>query len=376
MSESNKRSNFGDFFEAEVANYFFTRGYFVRRRISLKAYFYPKFLDVTDIDVYGVYIGPDFSIKTIGVECKAGDFRKMDRIIWLLGLKKVINADQVYLATSKPVDMAIKSFAQMHGISLLTHPKANDKAGLKHLATDVDVLNMVVSFNDVFKNDNSLFKLYWFLRSKYWFNDPYVNVITIMESFSIVLKKLEELKELNNEIEKTALKWLITEAVILLSVALLKIASQIHGVSKKHWENYVTLRLTYGKIDPSEAQKLLRLINEYIEAYLEQKGLRRDLGEKIELRAPKYVRDLIDVLDRLLAKPDESCDIPRILDQILYCQLFKSAELNNCAEILDVILRNKNANPDIALKMGKNVVNLFVKYYPRSIKLFKAFLLF
>lgn len=371
MNKIKQKNDLGEFFEAKVANYFFMKGYFVRRKISLKAYFYPKFLDVTDIDVYGVYVGPDFSIKTIGIECKAGEFKKIDRIVWLLGLKKIINADQVYLATSKPVDIAIKSFAQIHGVSLLTNLKADDKTELRHLPTDVSVLNTIMSFNNIFKNDNISYKLYWFLRSRYWFNDPYVNVIIIMENFPDILRKL---KESNNDAEKMALRWLITEATILLSVALLKIASQVHGIDKKYWKNYVISKLKYGKIDPSEAQKLLRLINELINAYLEQRGLKRDLREKIELKAPKYAQDIVDVLDRLLARPEESCEVPRILDQILYHQLFRNKELNDYSKTLNRLLRSRNADLDIALKLGKNVVNLFVKYLPGAIELFREFL--
>jgi len=364
MSVNNKKND--ESLESETAAYFFNKGYFVRRRIALKAYMYPKFLEITDIDVLGFYICPDFSIKTIAIECKSGNFKKVDRIIWLLGLKQLLSVDQVYLATNKGIDLGVKNFAQNSGVNILLMSETYRQKELLHIPTTKETQTIITDFyKKTFQGNNSLSKLYWFLRAKYWFNDPYLNAITIMEAFSEVTKNFEP--------KDKALSWLIIEAVILLSLAVLRIISNIYGLGKQNWRNYLALRLKYGKIRPYDAQKLLKLMNEYIHVYLKQRKIRRSETRKLDIPQPKYTKDLIDLIDRLISRPNESCEVPRILDYLLYYNLFIGDISENYIELLNSILKIRDTDIDIALKLGKNVINLFTKYHPRTHEIFKSF---
>jgi len=64
-------------------------GYFTRRRVPLKSYFFPEKSDITDLDVYGIKWDLDLTPKVVIGMCTKTKKHATpaNRILWLRGLK-------------------------------------------------------------------------------------------------------------------------------------------------------------------------------------------------------------------------------------------------------------------------------------------------
>jgi hypothetical protein len=78
----------GEKLEYRVANIAFHQEYFVRRRVSVSALFYPDKVSVTDIDAFGIKFDSSLNRYTSIWECRTGDEKSINDVIWLLGMSR------------------------------------------------------------------------------------------------------------------------------------------------------------------------------------------------------------------------------------------------------------------------------------------------
>ena len=95
----------GDMFEARVARLLTAEGAFVRRRVNLEAQFGHRFSTITDVDVLAFRFAPDLTLSVAAAECKTTEAKSQpgvgDRLLWLAGLRGLVDADTAFLATTK-----------------------------------------------------------------------------------------------------------------------------------------------------------------------------------------------------------------------------------------------------------------------------------
>ena len=115
--------------EYRTTRLFYNLGYFARRRVPLKSYFFPEKSDITDIDVYGIKWDLDLAPKVVVGMCTTTKSKKhMDpanRILWLRGLKDFLGVSQTYLVMPR-ITPKFKTFAAINGVIPLDYERFNE----------------------------------------------------------------------------------------------------------------------------------------------------------------------------------------------------------------------------------------------------------
>jgi len=341
--------------EYRVMRLLFYRGFFVRRHLTLKSYFYPESVDVTDIDVLGIRFSDDFSPEVTICECKSGRSNgTVDRVLWLLGLSKYFGAHTPIIIRQE-ISGKIKNFANEVGVFPL------DLKNLKELEQQNEIVEnewvgpfdfeyydkRLEEYYRLVKNQPNLSKIYWFLRSRFWYTDNSTRLKQAMTALEIALKNIES--DVN--------KWLIYETSILLSLALMYLCNQVYTLNKKERETYITNILTTGLGSPEIGKKILDATYGLVTTLIREKtGESIYLEEKyLRLVPPEYTKALIDLIDRLIQKPNLAINVPRFLDLICYEYLMKGKEIDY--ERVKKIFPEKT---DFVAKLSKNVIRFLI----------------
>ena len=93
-------------------------GYSSRR--SRPIYTVAKLDQATDLDVFSIRWKEPFRREIVIAECKGGGNRPLDRIFWLTGVKKYVNADEALLVRHG-TKWNIKDFAKLVWCSSFRH---------------------------------------------------------------------------------------------------------------------------------------------------------------------------------------------------------------------------------------------------------------
>ena len=97
LKENNLTKNVskGELLEYQIKRLFFFMGYFSKTNIIIQTSSDEPYDIVTDLDVYGIYVHYDFSLKTIWADCKSGAAQEINRVAWLMGIKEMIDVDDI-----------------------------------------------------------------------------------------------------------------------------------------------------------------------------------------------------------------------------------------------------------------------------------------
>ena len=102
--------NKGELLEYQIKRLFFFMGYFCKNNIIIQTSTDEPYDIVTDLDVYGIYIHTDFSKKNIWADCKSGAAQEINRIAWLIGIKQMLDVDDI-LFVKKGTKLSTKLYA-------------------------------------------------------------------------------------------------------------------------------------------------------------------------------------------------------------------------------------------------------------------------
>ena len=240
--------------EYRVKKLLFYQGYFSRNHLTLRSYFYPDIVDVTDIDAVGIRFTPNFSPEVVVCECKSGDSNgTVDRILWLAGLSEYFTASSSMIIR-KAIPAKIKRFAQDVGITpidysrLMEIEKNNGIPATFLGSNDYEYYEpRIQQYYQNFKDDPHLSKIYWFLRSRYWYS----------ENSARVKQTITVLKMLSSNTKPEAIRWLAYEASILFSLSLVYLCKELFPLTEKERPEYINNLLITGVGSPEYSKKVL-----------------------------------------------------------------------------------------------------------------------
>jgi hypothetical protein len=346
----------GTLLEYRVARLLFHMGYFTRTRLPLKSFFYPEHIDITDIDVYAIKFDNDFNEHKILVDCKSGTSSKQkeskpsNRVLWLSGLIKFLNASRGYFIKPQITDK-FKDFALKNGITPL------DYARLEELETQFNLIDWrgsysienfereINSYNNIKKRRGDMNQLYWFLKMDFWTLPSNIQIKQIVERFQDLSIKcsFEESYEI----------WLLGESIILFSIALLRFSQDLFPLTEQQRNNWINIKMIEGLGTIEQQEKLLFLSRQYAASIIEQyTGKKIDIKEdEVKIPPPEYTSNLIDLFSRILDEPEISIYIPRFLDFFIYEYIISKKNVNK-----DELISLFPVDLDLLAKLSKNII--------------------
>lgn len=349
--------------EYQIERLLFYRGFLARHHLTLKSYFYPEVVDVTDIDVLGIRFSDDFNPEVTICECKSGRSNStIDRILWLKGLSKYFTTDNVMIVREK-ISGKIKKFAHEVGIIPIDFARLKE---LERIGAVPDIWigsfdweNYDVLFSRYYqaiRGNLGLSRAYWLMRSKFW----YIDNTTRLKQLITTLETISENPKPDH------VRWLLYESSILMSVAILWLCHQTYSFNTDERSYYIKRALTTGIMPPDVAKKILGATYGVVASLVKEKtGESIYVDEKyLRLPLPKYAEPLIDLVERLMQRPKISKEIPRFLDLVCYEYLLKNREIDK-RRIGEIFPRDT----EMIAKLSKNIIRFMVaeKHVPEEI---------
>jgi hypothetical protein len=184
-------------YKLKVSAAFRKMGYTVFLEVDLSTFSYqPKYQrkQVSDFDVLGFLVEPDFGITVAVAECKTIDEKAMEVLLKLKGLKEFFHADKAYLV-QKRIDVNAREVGREMGIWCLDD--GNLTALLKGLDVKVDV--DVVAEREVYLEKVRLSKehradherVHTYLRFDFWTLPAHRNIINLLHLANLLATKLD-----------------------------------------------------------------------------------------------------------------------------------------------------------------------------------------
>jgi hypothetical protein len=336
----------GIILEYRIKKLLFHQGYLSRNHLTLRSFFYPDTVDVTDIDAIGFRFTANFSPEIVICECKSGDTDGIvDRMLWLAGLSRYFSASSSMIVR-KTIPAKIKRFAQDVGIIPIDYARLFEIEKNSGIPTgflgssDYEYYEpRIQKYYQSVKDDPNLSKIYWFLRSRYWY----------IENSSRLKQTITALQMLSASIKPETNRWLVYESSVLFSLSLLNLCRELFSLTEKERPEYLNNLLVTGVGSPEYSKSVLSAAYRLIAAREKGGTYRLDYSD-IKIPPPKYFAPLADLVERLVQKPTVSIEVPRLLDFICFEFLFKGKKIDE-----KIIAEFFPIDTSLIAKMGKNI---------------------
>lgn len=315
----------GDEYECRLARLCFAEGAFVRRKVDLGLHFGDRF-QVTDIDVLCLRFSETLALhKTIG-ECKTSEARSApsasDRLLWNAGLRALLDAEGMFLATLKPPSDGVRQLASELGADVLDPADVERRERLQGLngASDYgshhpDLVPLQRVVREAAKKDDRLTRVYVFVRSEFWFLPAAAGLKRALGGAQVVARTWSPRLP---GTERYAAEWLIREAVICAAVALVELAGERYRTSPKAFGATLNERLAEGLASYAALSSLAEMVDRYVIKVLTdarvEPAKRLDALGAFAPSVPRYAEPLLEVVERFAAAPRAARDVPRLLD--------------------------------------------------------------
>jgi hypothetical protein len=316
--------NQGDLLEFRAKRLLFYMGYFPTRGVKVRTSLESFGEDITDLDVYGVYIHKDFRQKTVWVDCKSGAAKPLERISWMKGIKDVFPVDDT-LFIKNGIRGSVKHFARKAGIEVL------DSQTLDKIEKDynIDSEKWLGSWNPYVMNN----KINEFAKLKIPNNDIYKKIANLISSefwardnYTKIKKCITALRELAkipttgfSKEEEITFRWGIYELVTLFTLSVLSICKELYYYNFDDRRSALYEGLLSSDIPLKKRTEILqaayRLAYEMIKSKYPEAN--PTMEKVVNIQPPEYFEALLDLISRIIDNPNTYYDILRPLDIIL-----------------------------------------------------------
>jgi len=342
-----------------VSGLFQNQGYLTRRSIPLQ--YGNRNQDATDIDIIGHLFTLPFQMHTIICDCKNKQKSKpYERIFWAKGLAQFVGASDVYVSLPQASWDTVK-FAQKGNVRIITFESIKEyskrNAYLYGLADDDFYINFFNNLNNEIKQNKQLYDAFIILKGIYLNEDPYVTINVAIDLIQTSGKNMALIGEKGTKDNFTFWKYICCESLIIVGLNILKICVDTFCLPSKAREQHILSKLTYGDIDPTKINKILKyaknVANEMVKASIPKTALPKasvvDFGE---ISPPHYAYSIVGIVERAILNPEWYINLPQVLDFILFEFAVKNKEFS--MEIFKTIFNTEFTNE--TLKAAKNLL--------------------
>ena len=260
---------------------------------------------LTDIDVYGEVIQPDFSVtKSIG-DCKSGkNIKVFERLFWVRGVKEYLNAKHAYLI-KRSISSKAKIFMPKVGVKGVDDQTLAELENIfhsehlmlfskKYYEARAEIIGQLV---DEYK------KIYDYMNTRYWFTDSNVSMRVLMT----MLKK----REFYNSFDKhnKMHSFLLLEICIMLARTLMDCCRYVMSRDVINVEISV-MEYIHGGIDGyNNKMQMVREISIPIKEILGTE----EVANKILVK-PYYYDELLKIIIILIGESSYARDVIRYME--------------------------------------------------------------
>lgn len=316
----------GDTQELRMARLLFAEGSFVRRAIDLNMRF-GEDLTVTDLDILALRFSEDLRVSLIIGESKTAQGKRgpklADRLLWLSGLRDLVDADFAFVATAKPASDRVRGLAEHLGIHVIDERDLFHREKINGLDDqgswgpyDPSLLSRQREIYDKIKKNQDLKRVYWFIRSEFWLLDTATGVKRAFGAMRILAKFWGSRP---NDEEQESLRWLARQLQVNVVVGLVQMAARSYRQHPEKAIDRLLRDLASGPdLDYETLTRVSRDVDRYVTTLL--RDLKADPGQHASAlgafspRPPAYFEPLVEVLERIAAAPEAARELPRFAD--------------------------------------------------------------
>jgi hypothetical protein len=323
----------GELFELRVARLLDAEGAFVRRRVNLDQQVGGR-LQVTDLDVLAFFFDDTLRLRLVSGECKTAETKNApstkDRLLWLAGVSRLVEADDGFLATIKGARDVDRHFARSLTLDLVDSRDLARREGILGLAADSgakahseDSLALEREADTSTVKDEELRRVYFFVRSELWLGDP----VTALKRALGALRVLgQRWSPKLGERERRILRWLTGEAICGLSVSLVRLAGESYRSPEDVFAKHLNERLAEGLASYDAMREIAKQVDKFLIGVLREAGVddNRVVGAigALAPRPPGYSEPLLELIQRLAAEPRLTRELPRLAERYFAGDLY------------------------------------------------------
>jgi hypothetical protein len=323
----------GELFELRVAQVLHAEGAFVRRRVNLDQRVGGR-QQVTDLDVLAFFFDDTLRLRIETGECKTTEAKNApsakDRLLWLVGVNRLVGADDGFLATNKGARDADRHFARSLELQLVDARDLERREVILGLApgsgvishsTDALALEREVETTTV--KDEELRRLLWFVRSELWLGEPVPALKRALGAMRVLGQRWSP--ELG-EREQRVLRWIVSETIIGFLVALTRLAGESYRAPEEVFAKDLNERLAEGLASYGAMREIAKQVDTFLVGVLREAGVDDShvvgaIGA-LAPRPPGYAEPLHELTQRLAAEPRLTRELPRLADAYLAINLY------------------------------------------------------
>tara|TARA_R110002072_G_scaffold271038_1_gene430889 strand:+ start:1970 stop:2989 length:1020 start_codon:yes stop_codon:yes gene_type:complete len=284
----------------------------------------------TDIDVLTWEYHTDFHVTQGHYECKGGKVQVLDRVMWLVGVRMLLDADASYLVSAKS-DREIVQFARDLHVDVLSIDNIDSVEGQIGIQ---DNQWLARSNYPVFDKAKSA----W--RDRYQEKNPsdewktLKSAIQMIEidswrllsygAFNRLIRTIEALSTLTREATEDSARicarYALGAAIVRFTQYLLWIARDISTMQPGDFEDYLSQKLIFGNNNPDQAvgliESTLHLVDESLKATATPKSHGVDVARLTN--PPACCSDLVKLLRELLSHRNSARFLPLAMEFKLF----------------------------------------------------------
>ncbi|PED07910.1 hypothetical protein [Bacillus pseudomycoides] len=345
--------------EYRVKRLMFYMGYYPKVNIDIRTSYEEPSDIITDLDVYGIYVHKDFTLKTLWADCKSGGVKIHDRISWIKGVMNAVQINDVLFIAGR-ARTSVKQYARKSGIQIL------DLSVIDKLEHDYEInkddwrgswnpstqYNMTTILSRIAIPTNETYKkIVKFISSDYW----------VLDNFSKLKKTITALRELStvsqfplNEVEMNSVKWAVYELVNLLLLAILNISKELYYFTDAEKKETVLDGLMSGEVSNQKRKEIFDAA--FKVAYGMVKSQIPEFTPPVQmpvinLNPPGYSEAFCDLILRVTNNPFNYYDLLRFLDF-----LFMEYDLQS-KKVDDVVLKEMFPNYEKLIIGAKTILH-------------------
>lgn len=328
----------GDQLEARVSQLWFWEGFYVRRGVNLESY-YREPLTVTDLDLFAFDFNPQLSLAKYIGEVKSGTGKSapkpLDRIVWLRGIRELVQADSAELTIAHGVSDRIRSLGHSLGVTAqnvsdFERREADAVGTLSNLGPHgVDAFVLENEVKATCKRQDDLDRAFKFLRGEVFFLDPFLAIKQLIE----LLERVSQLWTPRlQDAEALAIRWLAAEATSLLTLNLVTAAGMSITLDRTDWDRLVAERLAEGSVPMRQMRKISDSVDKFVAGVLSAAGVAPEIRTGVIgaflPEPPEYASPLAEMCWRLKSDAPVARALPRQVDLVIFERLVHQRDLS------------------------------------------------
>lgn len=279
-------------------------GYFAELKVPL---FVPTYMDTyqkvtaSDLDVFGVSFGWDFSEHTVIAECKSGERDALQELLKLDGVRELVSPSTAYLV-KKRIHANAREVARRLGITVFETQHLEEIA----LRSGLDIESVVADEDRYYRARVAAAKqlrdratIIQYVETDFVLRDYAENINNIVYLTSEMLSS-------RHELTADELSWILLRAAAVLSLSLMHLCRDVMPSGSENLSREISVAMLGG---PRLRRERERLLDE-----LRKISRSKRIPDSVD---PEHLPYLIDLVSYLLLTPLHAREVPSLFTTVL-----------------------------------------------------------